>query len=90
MNLDLWKEILRQCRDYLNNQANSAELIFDKSKDNFVDLKSISKVLEELNLNQEEYEEFLKIPDDQNCQLHLKHATDSCVVNNYLGWDLLV
>lgn len=68
MNLDTWTEILRQCRDYLNNQANSAELIFDKSKDNLVDLKSISKVLEELNINQEEYEEFLKIPDDQNCQ----------------------
>ena len=54
-----------------------------------MNLKSISEVLEELGINEVEYESTLKILDDLGFQLHLKRPTDSCFVNNYFDIGLL-
>ena len=48
-----------------------------------MNLKSVSEVLEELNITEEEHMSALQISDDQDFQLHLKRPTDSCFVNNY-------
>ena len=84
--LDKRKEILYKVKNYIDNQLNLAKMnLFDKSKDNFLGLKSILvlEVLEELGIK-EEYERVLKISDDQDFQLHLKRPNDSCFVSNYL------
>ena len=65
-------------KDFVDNQINPAKLNFsDKYKDNFLDLKPISDVLEELGLTEEVYESALKISDHQDFQIHLKRQTDS-------------
>ena len=48
-----------------------------------MNLKSVSEVLEEINITEEEYKSVLQISDDQDFQLHFKRPTDSCFVNNY-------
>ena len=84
------KEILSRVKDYINTNINPAKVNFyDSSKDTFVKLKSISEVLEELGINEVEYESTLKISDDQGFQIHLKRPTDSCFVNNYFDIGLL-
>ena len=84
------KEILSKVKDYINTNLNPAKVNFyDSSKDTFVNLKSIFEVLEELGINEVEYESALKISDDQGFQLHLKRTTDSCFVNNYFDIGLL-
>ena len=84
------KEILSKVKDYINTNLNPAKVNFyDSSKDTFVNLKSISEVLEELGISEVEYESALKISDDQGFQLHLKRPTDSCFVNNYFDIGLL-
>ena len=54
-----------------------------------MNLKSVSEVLEELNITEEEHMSALQISDDQDFQLHLKRPTDSCFVNNYFDIGLL-
>ena len=78
------KDILSKVKGYINNHLNPAKVnFFDSSKDTFVNLKSVSKVLEETNITEEEYKSALKISDNQDFQLHLKRPTESCFVNNY-------
>ena len=84
------KDILSQVKDYINNHLNPAKVNFyDSSKDTFVNLKSVSEVLEEINITEEEYKSVLQISDDQDFQLHLKRPTDSCFANNYFDIGLL-
>ena len=52
-------------------------------------IKSISEVLKELNISEEEYENALKISDDNDFQLHFQEAINSCFVNNYFDIGLL-
>ena len=55
-----------------------------------MELKSISKILAEIGISEEKYENALKISDDNDFQLHLRRRlTDSCFINNYFGNDLL-
>ena len=49
----------------------------------FVEPKSISKSLNELGLDEAEYERALNISDDNDYQLHLRRRSNSCFVNNY-------
>ena len=51
------KDILSKVKDYINNYLNPAKVnFFDSSKDT---LKSVSKVLEETNITEEEYKSAL-------------------------------
>ena len=45
-----------------------------------MNLKSVSEVLEEINISEEEYKSALQISDDQDFQFHLKRPT---VFNHY-------
>ena len=54
------KDILSKVKDYINNHLNPAKVnFFDSSKDTSVNLKSVSKVLEETNITEEEYKSAL-------------------------------
>ena len=77
-------------RDYINNFLNPSKTNFyDPIRDNFIDVKSVSEVLEELSITEKEYENALKISHDNSYQLHYRRPTDSCFVNNYLDIGLL-
>ena len=45
--------------------------------------------MKELNISEEEYENALKISDDNGFQLHPRRLTNSCFVNNYFDKGLL-
>ena len=45
--------------------------------------------MEELNIDEVEYEAALAVSDDNDFQLHLKRPTNSCFVNNYFDAVLL-
>ena len=74
----------------MNDFLNPSKVnFFDPSRDDFTEVKSISKVLKELDISVEEHENALKISDDNSFQLHLRRPTDSCFVNNYFDIGLL-
>ena len=78
------KDILSKVKDYINNYLNLAKVNFQNlSRDTFENLKSVSEILEELNITEEEYMSALQISDDLDFQLHLKRPTDSYFVNNF-------
>ena len=75
-------EVVDKVKDYINSFLNLSKINFhDPTRDDFIELKSISEVLEELSLTKQEYENALKICDDD--QLYLRRPTDSCFFNNY-------
>ena len=83
-------EIFDKVRDYINNFINPSKVNFyDPTCDDFIEVKSVSEVLEELNITEQEYENVLKISDDNSYQLHLRRSTDSCFANNYCDIGLL-
>ena len=83
-------EILDKVRDYINNFLNPSKVNFyDPPRDDFVEVKSVSEVLKELSITEQEYENALKISDDNSYQLHLRRPTDLCFVNNYFNIGLL-
>ena len=83
-------EILDKVRDYINNFVNPSKAnFFDPTRDDFIEVKSVSEVLEDLSITKQEYENTLKIFDDNFYQLHLRWPTDLCFVNNYFDIGLL-
>ena len=84
------KEILDEIRDHINNFLNPSKINFyDPNRDDFIEVKSVSEVLEELSITEQEYENALKISDDNSYQIHLRQPTDSCFANNYFDIGLL-
>ena len=84
------KQVLCKLKDYTDFFLNPAKVNFcDRSQDNFVEIKSISEVLNELGVDEFEYERALEISDDNGFQLHLKHPTNSCFIDNYFDIGLL-
>ena len=79
--------------DYVDNQLYPAKLSFlEKLQDSFHNLKSISEMLQELGIAEEEYQSALKISYDQDFQLHVKCSNDCCFANNcfvegLLAWE---
>ena len=70
-------EIPQKVKGYTNNFLNPSKVnFFDPSRDDFTEVKSISEVLKELDISVEEYENALKISDDNSFQLHLRRPTD--------------
>ena len=83
-------EILDKVRDYINNFLNPSKANFyDPPRDDFIEVKSVSEVLEELSITEQEYENALKISDDNSYQLYLRRPTGSCFVSNYFDIGLL-
>ena len=81
---------MKYFKDYINNFLNPSKVNFlDLSQDDFTKVKSISEVLEELDISVEEYENALKISDDNSFQVHPRRPTNSCFVNKYFDIGLL-
>lgn len=75
---------------YVDNQLYLDKLsFFEKLQYNFHNLKSISEVLQELGIAEEEYQSALKISDDQDFHLHVKWSKDYGFANNCFAEDLL-
>ena len=65
-------KILDKVRDFINNFLNPSKISFyNPTRDDFIEVKSVSEVLEELSITEQEYENALKISDDNSYQLHL-------------------
>ena len=76
--------ILKKVKDYINNELNTSKKNFlDKTKDHYVELKSIEEILSLLEISSKGYKEALSISDDSDFQIHYKRAPNSCFVNNY-------
>ena len=77
-------------RHLTNNYFNLSKLkLSDHSLDDLKKLKSISKILAEIDIQESEYEKALRISDDNNFQLHLRlRLTDFCFINNYFDNNL--
>lgn len=59
------KQLLSKVKDYINSYLNLAKVnFFDRSQDNSVEVKSISEVLNELGIDESEYERALGIRDN--------------------------
>ena len=85
-------EILDKVRNYINSFLNPSKVNFyDRTRDDFIEVKSGSEVLEELSITEQEYENALsdELSDDISYQLHLRRPTDSCFFNNYFDIGLL-
>ena len=83
-------QILDKFRDYIIIFLNTSKISFyDPTHDKFIEVKSVSEVLEELSVTEQEYENALKMSDDNSYQLHNRRPTDSCFLNNYFDTDLL-
>ena len=84
------KQLLSKVKDYINSYLNPVKVnFFDHCQDNFVEFKSVLEVLNELGIDEFEYERALGIFDDNGFQLHLKPPSNSCFVNNYFDFGLL-
>ena len=64
------KDILSNVKGYINNHLNPAKVNFyDSSRDTVVHLKSVSEVLEVIDITEEEYKTALQISDDQDFKI---------------------
>ena len=60
-------EIVDKARGYINNFLNLSKINFyDGTRDDFIEVKSVFEVLEELSITEQEYENALKISDDNS------------------------
>ena len=58
-------EIIDKVKHYIKNFLNPLEINF-YPRDNFVELKSVSNVSEEVNIIEQEYKNIFKISDDNS------------------------
>ena len=64
-------------------------LLYFGSKLNYKPAKSITNILEELDIDTDDYYRCLQISSDESYQIHFKRSPDSCFVNNYFREGLL-
>ena len=57
--------------------------ILNPLKENYIEPKSISEILAELEITEQEYYNALAISTDTDFQIHLKRFPNSCFINNY-------
>ena len=80
--------ILFKFKDYINNFVNASIInFFDPLRDNFTEVMTL--LLKEIHITKEEYENALKVSDDNGFQPHPKRPTDSCFVNDNFNIGLL-
>ena len=76
--------IRTKVKDYIDLNLDPKKVnIFDSSKDNFVDTKSISEILDELQFTVDDYYDALSISSDNDFQIHIRRPPNSCFINNY-------
>ena len=86
--------ILKKVKNYIKNELNPSKKHFlDKTKDDYVELKSIEEIFSLLEISSKDYEEAFSISDDSDFQIHYKRAPNSCFGNNYfcgglIAWEI--
>ena len=89
------KFVLDKVQNYIDDNLNPKRCNFlDPSKPNYKMVESISDILSSIDITIAEYEKILSISSDDDYQIHLKRAPNSCFVNNYfpdglLAWRLI-
>ena len=85
--------ILNKVKEYIDSNLNPRKVnIIDQSLDDYIEPPSITEVLAQLRIIEEEYCTALGISTDKDFQIHFKRSTNSCFVNNYFvdglrGWE---
>lgn len=80
--------ILFKFKDYINNFVNASIInFFDPLRDDFTEVMTL--LLKENHITKEEYENALKVSDDNGFQPHHKRPTDSCFVKDNFNIGLL-
>ena len=83
--------ILKKGKNYIDNELNPSKKNFvDSTKEVYEELKSIDEILASLEISKHDYEEALSISDDNDFQIHYKRPPNSCFVNNYFCYGLMV
>ena len=76
--------ILKKVKNYIDNELNPSKKKFlDKTKDDYVELKSIEEISSLLEISPKVYEEALSISDGSGFQINYKRILNSCFANNY-------
>ena len=81
----VWREnILSKVKDYIDTNLSPVKRnIIDPTKDNFEEPPTISQILSELEIDEEDYYRALSVSKDNDYELHLIRPPNSCFVNNY-------
>ena len=83
--------ILKKVKNYIDNELNPSNKKFlDKTKDDYVELKSIEEILSLLEISSKDYEEALSISDDSDFQTHYKRApsfVSNCFCDGLMAWE---
>ena len=82
------KVLEKKIRQYIDTELNpSKKNFYEKSRDDYEEIKSIDEILEFLEFSKFDYEQSLSISDDQDFQLHYRRPPNSCFVKNYFVMD---
>ena len=75
--------ILKKVKNYIDNELNpSKKNFFDKTKEDYEELKLINKILASLEITKHDYAEALSNSDCNDFQLHCKRPANLFFVNN--------
>lgn len=76
--------ILNKVKDFIDKNLNPRKINFlDPLKENYVELKTISEILEDIGVDEAHYYSALSVSSDTDYQIHFKRPPNSCFVNNY-------
>ena len=74
--IELFAQILSKVKNFIDEFLNP-------HKPNFKSNMSITEILKELEISEENYYEALSVSPDEDFRIHLKRPPNSCFVNNY-------
>lgn len=84
------QDILDKVKIFIDNHLNpKTRNILFPTKENFEQVPTISDILKELEIDENEYYNALLISSDNCFQVHMKRPPNSCFVNNYFEEGLL-
>ena len=83
--------MLGKVKNYIDDNLNPSKVnVVGPTKDNFTQPLNIQKILNELEIFEDDYYKALSISKDEDLELHLKMQPNSCFVNNYFDAGLKV
>ena len=82
--------ILNKVKEYIDTSLDPRKInILSPGLPNYQEIPSIEEILLHLEITPEEYYNALSISSDNDFQIHLKRAPNSCFVNNYFSEGLM-
>ena len=84
------RTILDKVKEYINKNLCPGKVNFlDPSREDYVQLKTIPEILQDLDISVKQYYETLSISSDNDFQIHFKRPPNSCFINNYFAEGLI-